>query len=687
MSEPATELTPPVPNAYVNRELSWLEFNARVLEEAEDTSNPLLERLRFLTIFHMNLDEFFMVRVSGIRSQVMSRVRVRPVDGMSPREQLEAIQLRVDPMMERAQECLLCDVLPALEALDVAVVPYKNLKKTERAWADEIFQTRLWPILTPLAVGSTQPFPFISNLSLNLALWVESPEGESKLARVKVPLAKLPRLFTVDGGAMQPPTRLVLAEDLIAGNLDALYPGMKLGKPWRFRVTRDADLDVREDQAEDLMSTLEEELRKRRMGEAVRLEVQKGMPEELRDRLLEGLNLDHTALVEVEGPLAVSRLDELLGIDLPDTKYPAFMPRPMAPPHVGADLYRAIKKRDILLHHPFEAFDPVVDFIRHAASDPDVLAIKQTLYRTNGDSPIIQALEQAVENGKQVAAVIELKARFDEENNITWARRLEQAGCHVIYGVQGLKTHSKLALVVRKEGKELVRYAHIGTGNYNPITARIYTDLGLFTARPEITADVGDVFNRLTGFARPAGYRHLLVAPHHMRQPLLDLVEAETRAARRGKPAHIIFKCNALTHPDVIDALYDASRAGVRVDLLVRGICRLIPGVPGMSETIRVRSVIGRFLEHHRVYWFQHGGKPKVYLGSADLMERNLDRRVEVLVPILSGTLRQRIRKVLLQRYLDDEARTREMQPDASYVRLRSSDDDVDVHEQFMVDG
>ena len=672
---------------YVNRELSWLEFNARVLEEALDPANPLLERLRFLTIFHSNLDEFYMVRVSGLRSQVNSQVPVRSVDGMTPTEQLEEIQLRVEPMVERAQECLLGELLPALKALRVEIVPYKELRKTERAWADAIFEHEIFPILTPLAVGATHPFPFISNLSLNLAVEVRTKDKrESRLSRIKVPLANLPRLVAVDGLPIRPPTRVVLLEDLIAGNLDKLHQNMLHGKVWRFRVTRDADLDVREDQAEDLMSTLEEELRKRRMGQVVRLEVEKGMPTDIQERLLEGLELDRTGLVEVEGPLAVSRLDQLLGLDLPEHKFKPFLPRPMVPPRVGAELYREIKRHDLLVHHPFESFDPVVDFIRTAAEDPGVVAIKQTLYRTSGDSPIIAALERAVENGKQVAAIIELKARFDEENNITWARRLEQLGCHVIYGVQGLKTHSKLALVVRREGKELVRYAHIGTGNYNPFTARIYTDLALFTARPEITADILDVFNRLTGLSRPSAYRHLLVAPTEMRQPLLDLIQYEIEAAKAGKKAHILFKCNAITHTEIIDALYDASRAGVTVDLLVRGICRLIPGVPGMSDRIQVRSVIGRFLEHHRVYWFRHGGKPKVYLGSADLMERNLDRRVEVLAPVLDSAIAKRIRNHLLQRYLDDRGRTRVMQPDGTYVRLRASPDDVDVHDQFMAD-
>ncbi len=688
MSQPAADVSSDLATRYVNRELSWLEFNARVLEEAEDPSNPLLERLRFVTIFHSNLDEFFMIRVSGIKQQIKANVHVRTIDGMTPREQLEAIHLRAGPMVERVQEILLKEILPELKQHGVTIVPYRQLRKSEKTWAEDFFDRKICPILTPLAVGPTHPFPFISNLSLNLAVTVHSPNGgEARLARVKVPLANLPRIIPVDGADFQPPVRLVLLEDVIAANLAALFPGMDLGAAYRFRVTRDADLDLREDQAEDLMSTMEEELRKRRLGEAVRLEVEQRMPEEVREKLLEGLELGRMDLVEIRGPLAVSRMTQLLRLDLPELLYPSYHPRPLGPVKGETKLYRAIKKQDILLHHPFESFDPVVEFIRRAAEDPDVVAIKHTMYRTSGDSPIIAALEQAVDNGKQVAAIIELKARFDEENNIVWARRLEQAGCHVIYGVRGLKTHSKLALIVRREGEDLVRYAHIGTGNYNPTTARIYTDLGLFTCHPGITADVADVFNRLTGFAQPNGFRHLLVAPHHMKQPLLDLIAHEAEEARGGREARIVLKCNAITHAEVIDALYEASRAGVRVDLLVRGICRLIPGVPGLSENITVRSVVGRYLEHHRIYWFHHGGKPRVYLGSADLMERNLDRRVEVLTPVLDDELAGNLRDELLQAYLDDRARTREMQSDASYVRLRSGPDDFDVHEALMASG
>ena len=700
MSEaPRLGLVPPsaAPNQYVNRELSWLEFDLRVLEEALDPANPLLERLRFLTIFHTNLDEFFMIRVSGIKQQIADRVEARSLDGLTPRMQLAKVHERVAGLVDLAQDCLVERILPELARRGVEVVDYDRLSGDERRWADAYYEARVAPILTPLAVGPTHPFPFISNLALNLGVIVRSPaDGEERLARVKVPLANLPRRVPVGGpvvpdpwrggeAKLVPPVRLVPVEQLIALHLHTLFPGMEVAAPWTFRVTRAADLEIREDEADDLLSTLEQELRRRRFGQAVRLEIQRGMPDDLRDGLLRGLGLAPTDVVQVRGPLAVPRLAELLALDLPELKFRPYVPRRPAAFDTDSDLFSVIRQRDVLVHHPFDAFAPVVDLVRAAARDPKVAAIKQTLYRTSGDSPVIHALEEAVERGKQVAAIVELKARFDEENNIVWARRLEEAGVHVIYGVPGLKTHAKLMLIVRREGDDLVRYAHVGTGNYNPTTARIYTDLGLFTARPEITADVADLFNRMTGFARPKAYRHMLVAPTHMKRAILDLIGFESDQARRGLPARIIAKCNGLTDPAVIDALYEASRAGVRVDLLVRAICMLVPGVPGMSENIRVRSVVGRFLEHDRVYWFAHGGEPQVFIGSADLMERNLDRRVEVLVPVRDPQHALWLRDVLLENYLADRGRTREMSPDGTYLRLRRDLADPDVHEQFAV--
>ena len=677
----------PTTGPFVNRELSWLQFNARVLAQALDPSTPLLERLRFLIIFHTNLDEFFMIRVSGIKQQIAAGVDSLSIDGLTPKQQLARVWQEVTPSVDAAQRCLTGEVLPALAQHGIEIVPLASLPTRERRWADEFYEREVYPILTPLAVGSTHPFPFISNLSLNLALMVRSLDGEERLARVKVPLANVPRLVPVgDRAKLKPPVRLFFVEELIAANLGALFQGMEVGDPYMFRVTRDADLEIREDEADDLMSTLQQELRKRRFGQAVRLEVQRGMPERVESGLRRGLGLAEEDVIEVSGPFAIPRLTELMQLDMPELKYRRFVPRTPAPFAGDEDLFETIRRHDVLVHHPFDGFDTVVDFVLQAARDPKVVAIKQSLYRTSGDSPVIHALEEAVDRGKQVAAVVELKARFDEENNIVWARRLEEAGVHVIYGLPGLKTHAKLCLVVRREKDALVRYAHVGSGNYNPATAAIYTDLGLFTSNPEITADAADLFNRMTGFARPNGYRQLLVAPTHMKQQILDLLAFETREARAGRPSGVIAKCNAITDLEVIGAIEAASHAGVSVELLVRGICSLVPGVAGRTENVRVRSVVGRFLEHERLYWLAHAGTPQVYIGSADWMHRNLERRVEILVPILDPTIARWSREVLLERYLQDRNRTWEMQPDGTYVRLRTGHEDPDVHDQFLAD-
>ena len=668
---------------FLNRELSWLAFNERVLEEALDETNPLLERLRFLLIFHTNLDEFFMIRVSGLKQQLAAEVEVLSVDGLSPRAQMQRIGERLRPVLEQAQACLHEELLPELACQGVAITPYRELSPTERRRWDRWYVEKVHPVLTPLAVGRTRPFPFISNLSLNLAVLVRAPDGEERLARVKVP-GMLPRLVPLTEDPRTPPARFLLLDELIAANLHTLFPGMAFDTSWAFRVTRDADVEISADEADDLLKVLQQELRKRRFGAAVRLEVQEGIPDRILDKLLRGLALEAADVYPIDGVLGVPQLEQLLQLDLPEHKFPPYVPHRPAVCASEGNLFATLRQQDILLHHPFEAFAPIADFIREAARDPQVLAIKQTLYRTSGDSPVIEALEEAIENRKQVAAVVELKARFDEENNITWARRLEEAGVHVIYGVAGLKTHAKLALVVRSEGGELRRYAHIGTGNYNPTTARVYTDLGLLTSDPEICADIADVFNRLTGFAQPPDFRQLLVAPAHMKADLLALIAAEIAHAQAGRPGHIIAKCNAITDPEIIEELYRASEGGVRIDLLVRGICCLIPGQPGLSERITVRSVVGRFLEHSRVYWFANGGAPRVFIGSADLMDRNLHRRVEILTPIRDPRLASWIRDPYLQRYLDDELRTRRMGPDGTYERLRGPACTLDVHEAFM---
>jgi polyphosphate kinase len=673
----------------LNRELSWMAFNERVLEEALDRDNPLMERLRFLTIFHTNLDEFFMIRVSGLQEQVESGVDVMSADGLTPRAQLQRISERLRPVLVTAQRCLHEDILPRLAEQGLVLCHYSDLAPAERAVWDRWYEQKVHPVLTPLAVGPAHPFPWISNLSLNLVLSVRAPDGETRMARVKVP-PMLPRLVPLsDDGALAPPIRVLPIEELIAANLNTLFPGVQAGDPWAFRVTRDTDVEIKADEADDLLKAVEQEIRKRKFGEAVRLEIQRGMPPGLREALRKGLDLQSSDVYEVDGLIGVPQLAQLVAADLPQLKYPRYVPRVPANA-ASTDLFKAIRTGDILLHHPYDSFSPVVDFLVQAAVDPKVQAIKITLYRTSGDSPIIQALEQAIEHGKQVAAVVELKARFDEENNITWARRLEEAGVHVVYGVPHLKVHSKLTLVVRSEGNELRRYAHIGTGNYNPQTSRGYTDLGLFTTNPTITADVADVFNELTGFSQPPRSRKLLVAPRHLRQQLVERIRREAEEARANRTAHLIIKVNSVADPDMIRELYAASRAGVKIDLLVRGICCLVPGQKDLSHNITVRSVVGRFLEHSRVYWFHNGGDPEILIGSADLMDRNLRRRIEVLAPIEDPALKTWIRTVLLERYLADVGRTRQMQSDGSWVRLRDGHRGVnpmlDVQQQFIKD-
>ena len=650
-----------------------------MLEEALDADNPLIERLRFLTIFHTNLDEFFMIRVSGLKQQVAAGVDVLSPDGLSPRGQLARISDTLRPTLARAMSCLHEEVLPQLAEAGASIVAYDDLGEDEREVWDDWYLRHVHPVLTPLAVGPTHPFPFISNLSLNLGLFVTSSAGETRFARVKVP-GMLRRLIPIDPEGLLP-VRYILLEQLIAANLDRMFPGMQLSAPWAFRVTRDADVAIKDDEADDLLKVIQEGIRRRRFGQAVRLEVQSGMPDDMRAVLVEGLDLDTGDVYEEGGILGVPRLNALCDLDLPELKYPPFVPRRGRA--LGDDPFATLRSHPVLLHHPYDSFNPVVDFVRRAARDPAVLAIKQTLYRTSGNSPMIRALEEAVENGKQVAAIVELKARFDEENNIVWARRLEEAGVHVIYGVTGLKTHCKMSLVIRQEGEMLRRYAHIATGNYNPTTARVYTDLGLLTSDRDLTADVADLFNRLTGFAEPRRFRKLLVAPRHMKREIIHRIRREAEHAKAGHAARLIIKVNAVTDPELMEELYAASDAGVRIDLLVRGICCLLPGVEGLSDNIRVRSVVGRFLEHSRVYWFDNGGKPEVYIGSADLMDRNLERRVEVLAP-LPQALVSWVRDEFLQPYLADRGRSREMQPDGSFVRLRGDGEGLDVHQHFM---
>jgi polyphosphate kinase len=651
---------------YINRELSWLDFNARVLHEAQDERNPLLERAKFLAIFASNLDEFFQVRVSGLMEQIAAGSLKRSADGRTAAEQLAVIRERVRGLIvEHSRihgEVRASLARGGIAIVDHAAIPEHHARLRER-YLDEIF-----PVLTPLAVAPGHPFPYISALSLSLATMVADPlTGEERFARVKIP-PLLPRLVEVERRVLVP------LEQIIAANLDTLFPGMQIIEAHLFRVTRDADFDVEEDEAGDLLSAIEQELRRRRFGFAVRLEVDEAMPPAMREFLLAGVGLEADDLYEVPGMLDLTCLWQVATLEIPELRDPPWTP--VVPPRLvpadedePVDVFAAMRAGDILVHHPYESFTASVErFISQAADDPDVLSIKQTLYRTSGDSPVVRDLIRAAEQGKQVVVLVEIKARFDEEANIVWARKLEQAGAHVVYGLVGLKTHSKAALVVRRESGGLRRYLHLGTGNYNPRTARIYTDLGLLTCRPELGADATDLFNFLTGLSRQQSFRRLLVAPVTLRPRIRDLIQREADHARAGRPARIVAKVNALVDPEMIEHLYDASEAGVEIDCIVRAACSLQPGLPGRSERIRVRSVIGRFLEHSRIYGFANGGRQEWYTGSADLMERNLDRRIEVVFPVDDLAARARIEEIISVMLADDR-RSWQLGADATWRR------------------
>ena len=668
------------PSLYINRELSLLAFQRRVLEEAQDPSNPLLERVKFLSILGSNLDEFFMIRVAGLMRQAEAGTSDLSPDGMTPSEQLEAIRAEVANLMGVAHKCLRRELFPALEKAGIKIRECRQLSAAQRARAEKYFSETVFPVLTPLAFDPGRPFPHISNLSLNLAVLIRDAEGQQRFARVKVP-ATLPQLISVDS-PHRPATRkkasarqqqtFVWLEDIIASNLAALFPGMEVLEAHPFHVTRDAEMAIQELEAVDLLETTEEGLRQRRFGDVVRLQVSSAMPSEVLKILVSNLDVSRKQLSRHTGPFSLSRLKYLAALDREDLKDPAFLP--VVPPvlHSGnedEDIFSVIRSRDVFLHHPFDSFQPVVDFLKKSAKDPSVLAIKMTLYRVGRNSPVVEALLEASEEEKQVAALLELKARFDEESNLEWARALERQGVHVVYGLLGLKVHSKIALVVRQEGERIQRYVHLGTGNYNPVTAHLYTDLGLLTADEDIGADATDLFNYLTGYSSKKNYRKLLVAPINMREKIEEMIRREIQRNRDSGDGHLIFKMNALEDPDMIRLLYEASQAGVKVDLLVRGICCLRPGVPGVSENIRVISIVGRFLEHSRIYYFHNGGEEQIYLGSADLMSRNLIRRVEVLFPVEDRRLVRLLRDRVLETYLADNVKAREMQADGNYSR------------------
>jgi len=653
---------------YFNREISWIAFNRRVLEEALATSWPLLERLKFLAIFHSNLDEFFMIRVSGLHEQLEASVTERSADGLSPQEQLRLICEMVRGDVDLAMKTLTEDVLPALSREGVRLLKWADIDVARRKELTTYFEGVVFPVLTPLAFDPAHPFPFLSNLSLSIAIELsEKDDAKPFFARIKVP-PSLPRVVPVPAGP-EGGTDFLLMEDLIEAHVGTLFPGMKIRGASAFRVTRDADFDLREDEAGDLLRVVAETVRQRRFGAAIRLEIDGRCPPTIRQLLRGQLELDEEDVYVVNGPLGASDLLALCRIDRADLKDPEFLPASRGIFSDAKSGFEAIRQKDILVHHPYDGFDPVQRFLEASADDPDVLAIKMTLYRTGADSPIVAALARAAENGKQVAVLVELQARFDEEKNIQWARSLERVGVHVAYGVEGLKTHAKIALVVRREGATMRRYVHVGTGNYNRTTARVYTDLGLFTARPEFGHDASELFNYMTGFSRRTKYKRLTVAPFSLHEKVIELIDREAEKARNGKPSAITAKMNALVDANVIRALYRASAAGVPITLAVRGICCLRPGVPGISDNIRVSSVVGRFLEHSRVFCFGVGDEEEVYISSADWMPRNFFRRVELMTPVLDPQAREKIRQEVFEPLAADNSRARDLQADGTYVR------------------
>jgi polyphosphate kinase len=671
---------------FANRELSLLAFQKRVLLEAQEHSNPLLERVIFLSIFGSNIDEFFQVRVAVLKQRVSSGAEEPRVDGSTGSELLEAIHREVTQLEQAAYACLRDHLRPALAEAGISIADYAELGKEARNALNDYFQRTVFPVLTPLAFDGGRPFPHISNLSLNLGVVVRDAQGTERFARVKIPNT-LPQLVPIagqPGGAHQ----YVWLEQLIVANLEALFPGLEIVEAHPFHVTRDAEVAIQELESDDLLETIEEAVWRRRFRAVIRLQVNRTIPAAIVKILTEELGVEERAVYRVDGPLDLTRLRQLYALDRPDLKYKPFSPHTPAElqPRAKEDIFSVIRREDVLLHHPFDSFQPVVEFIRNAAHDPDVLAIKMTLYRVGRNSPIVQALLEGIEEGKQVSVVMELKARFDEESNIEWARALEREGVHVIYGLVGLKVHSKIALVVRREGDVMRRYVHLGTGNYNPQTARLYTDLSLFTCDEQIGADATDLFNYLTGYSAKTALRKLLVAPVSLRCGLEALIHREIELARRKKKGHLIFKMNALEDPEMIKLLYQASQAGIRVDLLVRGLCCLRPGLPGVSENITVRSVIGRLLEHARIYYFRNGGREEVYLGSADLMPRNLNRRVEVLFPVKDTKLVSRLRDEILEVYLADTVNSHELRADGSYYRPPRSETagGVDSHQRMI---
>jgi len=666
------------PKNYFNRDLSWVEFNRRVLEEALDPELPLLEKVKFISIFCTNLDEFYMIRVAGLKEQIAANVLEPSIDGLTPLEQLQQIEQKIQPMLKQILQFWSDEIAPGLRNNGVQILEYDEMKPDEKSILTEYFKKEIFTVLTPLAFDQGRPFPYISNLSISLAILVRKPNGENLFARVKIP-SILPRLMEIDKildpGRKLPvdgqfSARFIWLGDLIKANLSMLFPGMEIVEAHRFRVTRDTDIELQEDEADDLLRVIEENIRQRRFGNVVRLEVASRMPDFMIDTLVENLLITRNDVHLFDGPLGLSDIMILYDLPLHQLKFKPYYPAIPKTFESEEDIFSIIRQRDILLHHPYHSFTPVVDFIKQASNDPDVMAIKSTLYRVGSSSPIVKYLIEAAERGKQVAVLVELKARFDEENNIFWARELEKVGVHVVYGLLGLKTHAKITLIVRREFDGVNRYVHLSTGNYNTTTAKIYTDIGFFTTNKEICTDATDIFNYLTGYSKQTDFKKLIVAPINMREKFTSLILREAENVKAGGEGKIILKLNSLVDPLIINALYEASTTGVKIDLIVRGICCLVPKVAGLSENIRVLSIVGRYLEHSRVFYFFNNGAEEMYLSSADMMQRNLDRRVEIAFPIEDERLKNELKRTLFKASLRDNVKGRELNPDMTYSRI-----------------
>jgi polyphosphate kinase len=667
------------PKNFFNRDLSWIEFNRRVLEEALNDNLPLLEKVKFVSIFSSNLDEFYMIRISGLKEQIAANIHEPTIDGLTPAEQVTKIEKTLKPMIKELNDFWSNNIVPALRSHGVELLRFREFTEEEQTKLRDYFIREIYPVLTPLAFDPGRPFPYISNLSLNLAILVKKPNGENHFARVKVPNI-LPRLLQVDdiintekkkktNGKFQ--AKFIWVGDLIRENLNMLFPGLEVVEAHRFRITRDTDIELQEDEADDLLRVIEENIRQRRFGSVVRMEVASRMPEFMLETLMENLRLTREDVHIFDGPLGLSDVMTLYNLPLHQLKDKPYYPVTPKIFEDDEDIFTTIKQRDILLHHPYHSFIPVIDFIKEAARDPDVLAIKQTLYRVGTDSPVVKSLIEAAERGKQVAVLVELKARFDEENNIFWARELEKVGVHVVYGLVGLKTHAKMTLVVRKEFDGVKRYVHVATGNYNAITAKLYTDLGMFTCDEDFCSDVSDIFNYLTGYSKQKDYRKLIVAPINMRDKTIEMINKEIENVKAGGEGKIIWKFNSLVDPTIISALYEASISGVKIDLIVRGICCLVPNIPGLSENIKVTSIVGRFLEHSRLFYFYDNGNENIYLSSADMMQRNLDKRVEITFPVEDQLLKKELMRTLVKVGLKDNVKTRVLMPDMSYKLVK----------------